>query len=386
MIKKFKLSDDTLKIICLFLSWRLILLIVSFFSIKFIPLAFQDKFLGGGPINYQLAPHFLSWANFDGEHYLSIAIHGYKALQQVFFPVYPILISFLAKLFTQDPLTLLINSTLIGLIISNASLLIALLLLYDLLKIDFSKRIAFFTIILILIFPTSFFFGALYNESLFLLLTVLAFLNVRKGNWFLASLFGMIAAATRVFGVLLFPAFLIEAYLQKKYSKIFWILLIPLGLGLYMYYQYLTVGDPLAFYHIQDLVGEQRQSNLVFLPQVYYRYIKMLTLVNLYQPIYQTILLEFVAGIVFFVLPIHGYFKKIRLSYLVYAILAFLISTVQGSFSSIPRYVLAFFPSFIALAFWFNLLPKALKLIFLLISGFLLVFETTLFLRGYWVA
>lgn len=386
MIKKLKLSDDTLKIIGIFLSWRLILLIVSFFSIKFVPLAFQDKFLGGGPVNYQLAPHFFSWANFDGEHYLSIAIFGYKALQQVFFPIYPMLISFFAKLFTQDPLSLLINSTLIGLIISNASLLIALLFLYDLLKIDFSKKIAFFTIILILIFPTSFFFGALYSESLFLLLTVLAFLNIRKGNWFWASFFGMIAAATRVFGVLLFPAFLIEVFLQKKYSKIFWTLLIPLGLGLYMYYQYLTVGDPLAFYHIQDLVGEQRQSNLVILPQVYFRYIKMLSSVDPLSFIYQTVLLEFIVGIVFFILPICGYFKKIRLSYLCYALVGFLITTVQGSFSSVPRYVLVFFPSFIALAIWFEHLPRLFKLLFFLILTFLLVVETSLFLRGYWVA
>lgn len=386
MNKYLKLSPTTAKIVLIFLSWRMLLIIVSFLAIRIIPLGYTDRFLGGGIENFKLAPAFLSWANFDGEHYLSIAIFGYKGLEQAFFPVYPLLISFFAKPFSSDLLPLLINSTIVSLIISNATFLIALLFLYDLIRIDFSKKIAFFVILLIICFPTSFFFGAVYNESLFLLLSVLSFLLARKGNWFWASVFGIIAAATRVFGILLFPAFIIEAFLQKKYKKAFWILLIPLGLGIYMYFQYLTVGDPLAFYHIQTLVGEQRQSNLVVLPQVYFRYIKMILTVDIHNPIYQTILLEFITGIAFFILPIYGYFKKIRLSYLLYAFVGFLITTVQGSFSSVPRYVLIFFPSFIALALWLERFPKLFKLIFLLISTLFLIVEAALFLRGYWIA
>lgn len=386
MIKKISLSQNSLKIILLFLSWKVALIIISLLAVKFVPLAFQDKFLGGGPINYPLAPHFFSWANFDGEHYLSIAIFGYKKLQQAFFPVFPLLIAFFSNTVSGELILSQVNSIIIGLIISNTAFLLALFYLYDLLRLDFSHKIAFLTIILLLIFPTSFFFGALYNESLFLFLSVVSFLCARKGNWFLASLFGMVAAATRVFGILLFPALLIEAYIQKEYSKIFWIFLIPLGLGLYMYYQYTIAGDPLAFYHLQNLVGEQRQSQLVILPQVYYRYLKMLISVNPFTALYQTVLLEFIIGILFFILPIYGYFRKIRLSYLFYAFTGYLITTVQGSFSSVPRYVLVFFPSFIILALWLDRLPKVLKILALSVSAFLLVIETSLFLRGYWVA
>ncbi|MDO8638370.1 MAG: mannosyltransferase family protein [Candidatus Daviesbacteria bacterium] len=386
MNKHLKLSPDTIKICLVFFGWKALLAIVSLLAIRLIPLGYTDRFLGGGPINFKLTPAFFSWANFDGEHYLSIAMFGYKGLEQAFFPVYPLLISFFAKLFSQDLMSLLINSTIVGLIISNATFLIALLFLYDLIRIDFPKKIAFFVILLIICFPTSFFFGAVYNESLFLLLTVLAFLHARKGNWFWASIFGMIAAATRIFGVLLFPAFIVEAILQKKYKQAFWIFLIPAGLGLYMYFQYLNVGDALAFYHIQTLVGEQRQSNLVILPQVYFRYIKMIFTVDMQNPIYQTVLLEFITGIAFFILPIYGYFKKIRASYLFYAFVGFIITTVQGSFSSVPRYVLVFFPSFIALAIWFDRFPRFLKIIFLSISALLLIIEAALFLRGYWIA
>lgn len=387
MNKYLKLNLITVNICLIFFSWRMLLILISILAVKFIPLGYTDRFLGGGSENFKLAPDFFSWANFDGEHYLSISIFGYKGLEQAFFPVFPMLISFFAKSFSQGLLSSLINSTIVGLIISNASFLIALLFLYDLIRIDFPKKIAFLVIFLIVFFPTSFYFGAVYNESLFLLLTILSFYNARKKRWFLASVFGMVASATRIFGILLLPALLIEMYLQRtKIFKSFWLILIPLGLGVYMMYQYLTIGDPLAFYHIQPLVGEQRQSNLVVLPQVYFRYVKMIFTVDLHSPIYQTIVLEFIMGIVFFILPIFGYFKKIRLSYLFYGFVGFLITTVQGSFSSVPRYVIVFFPSFIALALLMNNLPRFLRIFIILGSILLLVIETALFLRGYWVA
>lgn len=363
------------------------MVVVLIFSISFIPLQYNDRFLGGGPINYHLAPELFSWANFDGEHYLSIAIFGYKEKEQAFFPVYPGMISFLAKPFSPDLLSYLVNSTIAGLIISNLSFLLALIILWNLITIDYSKKIALFTLATVLLFPTSFYFGAVYSEALFLVLSVSSFYLARKGRFLSASILGVVASATRVFGVLLLLAFLIEAWEQKaKLSKSFWIFLIPLGLLIYMLYQYFTVGDPLAFYNLQKQVGEQHQSGLVLLPQVYFRYIKMLLTVNPANPIYQTIVLELLLGIIFFLLPLYGYFKKVRLSYVAYAMLGFILPTITGSFSSVPRYVIILFPSFLILAMIINKLPNALKIAILSFSASVLMIETALFLRGYWVA
>lgn len=381
------LNSPIFKILLMFLTWRFFLFFISLIAIYFVPLGYKDRFLGGGSINYNAIPELFSWANFDGEHYLSIAIFGYKHLEQAFFPVYPILISFFSKPFSSDLVSSLINSTITGLLISNISLLVALIFLWELLRIDFSKKIAYMTIILILIFPTSFYFGAVYNESLFLLLSVLSFYSARKGNWLLAGIFGMIASSTRVFGVLLFPALIIEAYLQKTNLKsVIWLFLIPMGLGIYMWYLYSTVGDPIAFYNYQKLVGEQHQEGIILLPQVYFRYIKMILTTSIQNPIFQVLILEIFSGLIFFLLPIYGYFKKIRISYLFYAMVSFLIPAVQGSFSSAPRYVLVLFPSFIAMALFINGLPKLIKAI--LLVGFFLAFatEAAFFLRGYWVA
>lgn len=387
MNKHVNFNSPIFKILLIFLAWRSILVIILLLAIHFVPLGYKDRFLGGGPLNYSISPQLFSWANFDGEHYLSIAIFGYKHLEQAFFPVYPILISFFAKPDPYNLLTSLINSTLAGLIISNVSFVLALIFLWELVKIDFSKKVAYMTVIILLIFPTSFYFGSVYNESLFLFLSVLSFYNARKGRWFAAGVFGAIASATRVFGILLLPALLVEALCQKeKASKMFWIFLIPLGLGIYMSYLNFTIGDPIAFYNFQKLVGEQHQEGIILLPQVYFRYIKMLATTEVQNPIFQTIVLEFWVGLMFFLLPIYGYFKKIRFSYLFYAMAGFLVPAIQGSLSSSPRYVLILFPSFLAIALWIMGLPKLVRISLLFLCFFIFIIEAALFLRGYWIA
>lgn len=381
------MREEIKKIIALFLGWRIFLVALLLIGINFVPLGSKDRYLGGGFINYSIAPGLFSWANFDGEHYLSISIIGYKDLEHAFFPVYPFLMSTVTNLFAADFTSQLVYSTLVGLLIANFSFLLSLILLFDLLRIDYPRKIVFLTLFLILVFPTSFYFGAVYSEAIFLLLSVVSFYFARKGRWLPAAIFGALASATRVFGVLLLPSFLLEARQQKSSVKSwFWIFFIPLGLIAYMIYQWQTVGDPLAFYHLQKIVGEQHQPGLTLLPQVYFRYLKMLLSVDPANPIYQTIVLEFVVGIAFFLLPIYGHFKKIRLSYVFFALVGFLTPTIQGSFSSVPRYVIVFFPSFLALALWLSDKKRWVKIIFGAVSIIWLALETILFIRGYWVS
>lgn len=387
MYKHINPGAPIFKVLLLFISWRFILVIISLFAVYFIPLANKDRFLGGGFINYNLSPYFFAWANFDGEHYLSIAIFGYKHLEQAFFPLYPILIFFFSRPDPFNLLTSLVNTTVAALILSNCAFVLALIFLFELIRIDFPKRIAWLTILLILVFPTSFYFGAVYNESLFLLFSVLSFYLARKNKWMAAGITGAIASALRVFGILLFPALLIEAWQKKEsFSRFFWIFLIPFGLLSYMFYLFKTIGDPVAFYTMQKLIGEQHQEGIILLPQVYFRYIKMLIHTDIRNPIFQTVMLELITGIMFFLLPVYGFLKKIRLSYIFFAFFGFLIPTVQGSFSSTPRYVIILFPAFITAALLMERLPKLSKIAILSLSFLILILEASLFLRGYWIA
>ncbi len=366
----------------MFVIWKIGLFFVLLLAIYFTPLA-SHNFLGGGFNNYLNNPYIFAWANFDGEHYLSIAQNGYRELELAFFPVYPMLMRFLASFANINQF----NLVLAGLIISNISFLLTLFILFKLILLDYSRKIAFLTITLILIFPTSFYFGSLYNESLFLLFLVGSFYYLRKNKFIKSALLGLLSSGTRVFGLILLPAFLIEVWQQKlPIKKFLWIFLIPIGFFTYMSYQWLNFGDPIAFYHLQKIVGEQHQSGITVLPQIYFRYIKMLFGVSLSNPIYSTLILEFSVGILFFILPIYGFFKKLRLSYLVFAMISFLLPTIQGSFSSLPRYVLILFPSFLCMALIVQGFSKWVKIALFLTAVIWLGFETTLFLRGYWVA
>lgn len=180
----------------------------------FVPVAGRN-FFGGGFVRYNQFFYLLPWANFDGEHYMSIAMDGYKSLEQAFFPIYPLLIHigsfFLPKGF--------VSTALVGMIISNLGLLGGLGLLYKLVRLDFSAKVAWVTLILFLLFPTSFFLGAVYTESLFLFFLVGSFYFFRKKNYLLSGIFGALGSATRVFGILVFFALLIELWQEKVSLK-----------------------------------------------------------------------------------------------------------------------------------------------------------------------
>ena len=79
----------------------------------------------------------------------------------------------------------------------------ALIALYKLVQIDFSQAIARRSLWAIALFPTAFFFSAVYTEAPFLLFAVVTLLCARRGQWLAAGLVGLLAALTRSQGVML---------------------------------------------------------------------------------------------------------------------------------------------------------------------------------------
>lgn len=380
--KKVFQNPDYLAIISMVVTWKVLLFMVLIGSFEFLPL-YAQQLLGGGYQNYNTNYYILPWANFDGEHYLSIALSGYKQYQQAFFPLFPWLISILMNIFGDNVL----GGAISGLLITSICFPLALIFLYKLVKLDYSSKFALGVILVLLLYPASFYFNAVYNEALFLLLIVLSFYFFRTKHFFWASIFGFFASTTRVFGVLIFMSFLIEVLVYRiPIKKACWIFLIPFGLLSYMTYLYYSVGDPLAFYNLQLIVGEQHQRGLVLLPQVIFRYLKMILGTEALNPLFTTILFELAVGIVFSLLPLVGLFYRVRLSYLFFSIMGFILPTIQGSFSSLPRYVLILFPSFIVLTLMIKKLPIPIKILLAILSATLLTVEAAFFLRGYWVS
>jgi Gpi18-like mannosyltransferase len=360
------------------LVWQvLIIVVVSISSI--LPLRASDTFLGGGITNYLKNPLLNFRSNFDGVHYILISTHGYNYGQQAFFPLYSQLIHWVDQ-FTHAPIFS-------GTLISTVCFFLALLVLDKLIRLDYPSPTPRWVLLILLLFPVSFFFTAVYTESLFLFLTVSAFYFARKKYWLLAGLCGFFASYTRFIGIFLFPALLIEflQYSSKpKIIKIIPLLLIPLGLTIYMMYLQQTTGDPFAFYHLQKLFNQNRSMQIVLPYQVIWRYIKMVFTVNRTDPLYLTIWLEFVSGVMFLILSAISLFTQ-RLSYALFNLCAYLIPTLTGNFVSVPRYVLICFPVFMLLGNFFSHRPR-LGYIYLVISFSLMTIFLSMFARGYWVA
>jgi hypothetical protein len=135
---------------------------------------------------------------FDAGYYLGIATTGYGRLSSgriAFFPLYPELIRVLAVV-TRSPV-------LAGVLISLVCFGVALTLLHRLCEIELGREAANATTLLLCCAPLSFFFSAVYSESLFLALTVGAVYAARTDRWRLACALAVAATLTRPTGILI---------------------------------------------------------------------------------------------------------------------------------------------------------------------------------------
>ncbi len=366
------------------LNWRILLSLAGIFAIWLLPIR-PDFMLKDSTSKTNI---FTIWANFDGMHYLELAKYWYGSVytnyHYAFFPVYPWLI----RTFN------FFNSYLAtGLVFSHIFLIFSLYFLYRLIIFDSSSKVAKSTILVMLLFPTSFFFGSVYTESFFLFLSVLTFYCARKNNFFLAAIFASIASATRITGIFLLPALMIEFYLANKSNiksmitnpKVLSLLIAPIGLWEYLQYQYLKTGDYLFFIHQQPGFGANRAvDKLILIHQVFFRYFKMMIFVDHTSLTFITVLIEFLIAAIFFILCLLA-IKKIRLSYTVYCLLSFALPTLTGTFSSMPRYVLVLFPLFIILGDWYQHQNPKVQKIYQAVNIVFSLICVAFFTRGYFI-
>lgn len=369
---------NNLTIISIFLVWRFFL---------FIPLFISQIFLSPRPgFDYTING---VWGNFDGIYYLYIARAGYTIDNSGFFPLYPMFV----KIFSIGESSIQFYT---ALILSSLFFLLSLIMMYKLIKLDYSNSVTISTILSILVFPTSFFFAAIYSESLFLFLMLSSFYFARKGNWYLSAIFGILLTATRLVGIAILPALLLEFYLQNKTlfsKKILPILLTPLGLIFFSLFNLANFGNALQFIKAQGAVLNNRSVDQVILfPQTMLRYFKILTTISPSVYEWWVALMELSSFILAGILLYIAWKKKIRASYVLFSLIAFLIPASTGTFSGLPRYILVLFPIFLALALIKNkqslfLSRKNWIMITYFIIGITLqIILLMLFSKGYFVA
>jgi hypothetical protein len=323
--------------------------------------------------------HLLNpWARWDGVWYIKIAHSGYASADgsTAFFPLYSVVLRYLSYVFDG-------NLVITGIIISLACYFAACVLLYKLVAIDFSPRVAYWSVMYISVFPTAFFFQAVYSESLFLLVSVACLYWARVGRWRLAGLAGLLATLTRSSGVLLFVPMAMLYYEQRDWqwrrtdAHVANLLVVPEGLLVWMAYLGLSFHQPWLFAEAQSVwkrgfalpttalwhgVEAAVQGARQILSGQY---------VTVYWPVsrpadaYQVGFANLInlAALIIVALFLYYGARKLPRAYTVYGALALAFPLCFPAhyfpLYSMPRFALGAFPAFIAMAIWGERHPRA---------------------------
>jgi hypothetical protein len=155
------------------------------------------------------------WSRWDAPHYIKLAELGYggyledgQPLFLVFFPLYV----WLTRLFAL----VIPDTALAGMTVSFLCFGWGSVYLYRLSCEEYGPGAARRSLALLWTFPFAFFFGGIMTESLFLLTTTAGLYYIRRHQWGRAALWGILAAMTRMQGVLLVGAAAAELFCQEK--------------------------------------------------------------------------------------------------------------------------------------------------------------------------
>lgn len=309
-------------------------------------------------------------ANWDGGHYIGIAKYGYsEKFQYAFFPLYPMVINFVSKVTG--------NFTTAAVLISIVSSLLALRILFELISLDYTKKIAERSLHFLLFFPAAFYLTVAYSEGLFLFLTVSAFLFARKHKLLLATLFAALAGGTRLVGLAVSLSLILQIYLTEGINKKNWIVLLsPLGFIIYCIYLFQATGDPFYF-----IYAENHWQRVITVPGLsFWETIQTLSGKNITENF--NAVLDLLFAILGLGLILRS-FRFLPIQYSVYSLLSIAFPLFTPTLSSMPRFLLPVFPIFIVLGLMregvFSFAYKIFSL--MLLSAFAI-----LFINGYWVS
>jgi hypothetical protein len=199
---------------------------------------------GLGPVRDVLVAPFVRW---DAVWYLWTALHGYGpggSPPGVFFPLYPLLVSIVARVG--------IGAVLAGFLISLVATVVALRLVWKLTDLEFGSRwpgAATLAVFATALFPMGFFLTADYPQSLFLACSVGAMWMACRNRWGMAGVLGGLGAAASPLGfIMIVPLGLM--YLRNNRWRlrpnVLWLVLVPAGFAAYMVWLGLNGFDPFS--------------------------------------------------------------------------------------------------------------------------------------------
>ena len=142
------------------------------------------------------------WCRWDAPHYVKLAELGYGGYLEGGQPLYVWLMRILTVVFG--------HAALAGMTVSFLCFAWGCVYLYRLGCEEYGPRTARRALLLLACYPFSFFFGGIMTESLFFLTTAAGLYSIRRHAWGRAAIWGILAAMTRMQGVILIGAAVAE--------------------------------------------------------------------------------------------------------------------------------------------------------------------------------
>ncbi|MGQ9892346.1 MAG: hypothetical protein ACUVSY_01005 [Roseiflexus sp.] len=325
-----------------------------------------------------------AWSHWDSRLYLSIVTHGYQHppeehANMAFLPLYPFLIRALLPLTGGD-------AVLAGMIVVHCALIAAVLLFADVVARDFGEQVAYRAVATLLCFPTSFFLGAVYTESVALALLALVLWGLRRKRWMLAGVAGFFLSLTRLPGVLIAPVLALMALKQTGWrlpplTRAHLTPLLPaLGISLFMAYQWQRFGSPFIFLQTQRDIWDQQLSPPWV--QLFMMIDTIATGSTHWSGHWPTRVFQLGVWLLFAGLAAAA-LCRLTPAYSLTAVMMLLPAYLTNVSHSLPRYVLLALPAFLVMALLIERHPALLAAI--PVALILLTYMTALFVNGFFV-
>jgi hypothetical protein len=187
------------------------------------------------------------WGRWDSAWLLQVAIHGYDNAKRTaaFFPLYPGLVAGFGRVLGSH---YVLAGVAVALAACYGSFLLLQRLAEERLGADGARR----AVLYLALFPMSLFLQAAYAESVFLLLTLLAFFFAERGQFGRAGVATGLAILTRAVGVALLPALALLAWRSRhRVRDLGGLALAPLSFLAYPLVLWQQGRSPLAFLHAE---------------------------------------------------------------------------------------------------------------------------------------
>jgi hypothetical protein len=293
-----------------------------------------------------LTSAFKTW---DANHYLYLAEQGYEPLNinNAFYPLFPALV--------RAASVITLGHTLIaGLLVAVLLSVAAVGLFHVLVTRTHGEEVATSASLLLLAFPTSFYLGLVYTESLFLALSAALLLLLRQNRFWAAAAVAALLPLSRPTGILMSIPAAVGLWLAWRRGDLrgpLRMAAVPAGfaLGLAAYFGVMAAftGDPLAGFDAQRVFLADNSAARLLHPVDWV--LDNFVRVDLSWHGFRTSALNRLCFALFVPVAILSV-RRLPPDLLACLLVLGTIPAMTGPLTSYPRYVLAAFPLFVTLA------------------------------------